>query len=75
MYAARILPASVEQIGIYSFYNCISLKDVYNYSSVPQRINTIFNRSDFTLHVPAGCEEAYRQTEQWGLIKNIVGDL
>lgn len=69
------LPASLEEIGIYSFFYCDALRDVYNYSPVPQRIAPIFNKTDFTLHVPKGSEEAYRNAEGWCQIEHIVGDL
>lgn len=68
------IPAGVETIGEYAFFHCNSLKDVYNYSPTPQSLSVIFNRTDITLHVPAGSVEEYRKANHWRKL-NIVGDL
>ena len=68
------IPASVETIGLYVLYDCDSLTDVYNYAPVPQRIPSIYNRRDITLHVPRGSEELYRQADNWN-VAEVVGDL
>ena len=68
------IPASVKTIGEYSFYYCKSLKHVYNHSTEPQELTTIFNSKDITIHVPAASLDKYRKAHHWREM-NLVGDL
>lgn len=59
------LPSNVETIGEYCFYGCTSLTDVYCQSATPPIAVESFDRKDIRIHVPAGCEDAYRQNSYW----------
>lgn len=59
------LPSNLETIGEYCFYGCTSLTDVYCQSATPPVAVESFDRKDISIHVPAGCEDAYRQNSYW----------
>ncbi len=70
------LPESLAVIDRYAFQGDVSLIDVVNLSSKPQKIDDSQFPSRFhaTLHVPEGCAEAYRSAEIWRDFANIVED-
>lgn len=59
------LPSNLETIGEYCFYGCTSLTDLYFQSAIPPVAVESFDRKDIRIHVPAGCEDAYRQNTYW----------
>lgn len=75
-----ILPQSMSFIENGAFCDDDSLTDVVNLSPKPQKIiddsyyDTFPSRFHATLHVPAGCAEAYRSAEVWCDFANIVED-
>lgn len=74
------IPESVTTIGIWAFLNCSNLKDVYTHISDPSAIDSggfIFSLdseeySGRTLHVPAGCVNAYKESDWSEYFDNIV---
>ena len=72
------IPHSVKAIGNSAFYNCRSLKSIYNYNSVPLVIDpSVFTRVDKTqciLYVPQGAVAAYQAADVWKDF-TIVGSL
>ena len=71
------IPNSVTSIGSYVFNECTSLKDVYALHSDPDAYNCSTDacfRYTATLHVPAGCKEAYASTAPWSYFDNIMED-
>lgn len=74
-----VIPQSLTIIGNGAFDGDESLTDVVNLSPKPQKIDdsyydTFPSRFHATLHVPAGCAEAYRSAEVWCDFANIVED-
>ncbi len=67
---------SVKNIGSSAFAKCENITDVFCYTeTVPTAHNEAFSDSYIqyaTLHVPADLIEAYRSTEPWNSIINIV---
>lgn len=65
------IPASVTDLGIWAFLNCDNLTDVYSHISDPSAISCggfVFSLdseeySGRTLHVPAGCADAYKNSD------------
>lgn len=73
------IPNSVTNIGQYAFCQS-NLSVVYVYRTNPSEYHCndeAFggDESSLTLHVPAGCKEAYAAIEPWSNFGNIVDDL
>lgn len=74
------IPAGVTAIGSGAFFYCTSLADVTVLNPTPVAITdyeleyTLRESAEGTLHVPAGCAEAYRAADEWKLFTNIVED-
>ena len=76
------IPAGVESIGEEAFSGCDALAEVFVGRPEPVEIaeNTFTNRSNATLHVPAGCKSAYEEAAYWqefggiGSMVNIVAN-
>lgn len=74
------IPASVTELGIWAFLNCDKLTDVYIHNSDPSSISCggftfsldSENYSGRTLHVPAGCVNAYKDAGWAEGFSNIV---
>ena len=72
------IPYSVTSIGKYAFGWCTGLKDVYALRTSPAEYGADGNcfddvpTSTCTLHVPAGCKDAYANSEPWSQFGNIV---
>ena len=74
------LPASVAEIKIWAFQNCVQLTDVYSYITDPTMVELGFNAfgldnenySSRTLHVPAGTIQAYQDSEWSNYFGKIV---
>ena len=74
------IPAGVTDIGIWAFLNCDNLKDVYTHISDPSAIEYggfVFSLdseeySGRTLHVPAGCVNAYKDSDWSEYFDSIV---
>ena len=75
-----VIPASVTDIGIWAFLNCDKLTDVYTRISDPSVISSggfVFSLdseeySGRTLHVPAGCVNAYKNSDWAEYFSKIV---
>lgn len=71
-----IIPASVETIGDNAFGYCSDLKKIYNYSNIPQAINsTVFagiDKSTCSLYVPKAEIETYKKATVWSEFKSIL---
>ena len=68
------IPQSVEYIGENAFAECSNLTSVTVRKEVPVSIDeSVFsNRTNATLYVPAGCNEAYMAAPYWQDFKDIV---
>ena len=74
------IPAGVTDIGIWAFLNCDNLRDVYCHISDPSVIDLggfTFSLdseeySGRTLHVPAGCVNAYKESDWSEYFSTIV---
>ena len=72
------IPARVTEVKIWAFENCTSLTDVYCHIADPNAINSLAfsleseNYANRTLHVPAGCVDAYKEAGWNGYFGNIV---
>lgn len=73
------IPVSVSSIGSYVLYGCNPVPDVCCLSPTPLRLSQyVFAQTDLsqaTLHVPAGCRQAYLSMPGWKDFGNIVDDL
>jgi hypothetical protein len=81
-----ILPEHITLIGEGAFYGCLDLKDIYCSHSDPSAYNCqagtyglyrmfeLVPKENVTLHVPAGCGDAYRALEPWSDFGTIVED-
>jgi len=68
------IPASIKSIGDRAFNECWEVKEIYNYATVPQKINSeVFSGFDksIPLYVPAGSIEAYHNAKGWNEFTNI----
>ena len=76
------IPNSVTSIGLLAFNACTSLLSVTSLNLLPPTAPLGFELVCFddetyqnaTLHVPAGCKEAYQQAECWKNFLNIQDD-
>lgn len=72
------IPESVTSIGVGAFQFCTGLKDVYALRTSPAEYGADGNcfddvpTSTCTLHVPAGCKDAYASLAPWSAFENIV---
>ena len=69
------IPASVTTIGNFAFYYCINLSKVVSFIKEPFVIqNNTFRGidEDCILYVPAASVDAYKETDGWMQVKNIV---
>jgi len=72
------IPARVTEVKIWAFDNCTSLTDVYCHIADPNAINSLAfsleseNYANRTLHVPAGCVDAYKEAGWNEYFGNIV---
>ncbi len=70
------LPDGLTSIGENAFGFCSHLTSVYNYSTLPQSINSyVFkyvNTSTCTLYVPEESIELYRAADGWKEFTNII---
>ena len=72
------IPESVTSIGEFAFYYCTGLKDVYALRTSPAEYGAAEScfygvpTSTCTLHVPAGCKDAYASLAPWSAFENIV---
>lgn len=74
------IPATVTTLGLWAFLNCDNLKDVYVHYTDPEAVS--FGSSAFTLdseayagrtlHVPAGCANAYKNSDWADFFGKIV---
>ena len=69
-----IIPKNVTSIGGFAFSGCSGLTSVTVNVKTPLTItaNTFSNRTNATLHVPAGCKSAYEAADYWKDFKEIV---
>ena len=76
--AAVVLPAHLEEIQSRAFENCHSLNYIQCLSSTPPVLDgSAFNgveKNNFTLVVPEGAEDAYRNADGWKEFKRISTD-
>ncbi len=72
------IPNSVTSIGNNAFFWCEGLKDIYALRTSPAEYGADGNcfddvpTSTCTLHVPAGCKDAYASLAPWNAFENIV---
>jgi len=68
------IPATVNAIGNYAFYNCNALKTIFNYAATPQSINanvfTGVDKKACSLYVPKSAFELYAAKDVW---KEFIG--
>ena len=69
-----IIPKNVTSIGGFAFSGCSGLTSVTVNVKTPCTItaNTFSNRTNATLHVPAGYKSAYEAADYWKEFKEIV---
>lgn len=69
-----VIPNSVTSIGA-SAFRCENLVSVTVEHEAPLTISwdTFSNRANATLHVPGGCQAAYKAADYWKEFKQIVG--
>lgn len=73
--AKLVIGKNVTSIEDYAFYGDIIVKDVYNYSTVPQSISFLtFSDTSGVLHVPVGCTSAYMSADGWKEFSSILDD-
>ncbi|MDO4971016.1 MAG: leucine-rich repeat protein [Bacteroidales bacterium] len=68
------IPEGVVEMGDYVFLRCPNLKDVYNYASLPQDANELFESPKVRVHVKKASLKAYREHPVWGK-QTLVADL
>ncbi|MBR1652077.1 MAG: leucine-rich repeat domain-containing protein [Alloprevotella sp.] len=75
------IPAKVNSIGSWAFMGCTGLTDVYTLRTDAASYNAVNDAfyanhaANATLHVPAGCKEAYASTAPWSFFGSIVDDI
>lgn len=71
-----IIPKVVELIDVNAFYGCSSINSIVSYAETPPVLgeNAFYgvNKDNFTVEVPAGCVEAYRQAPGWREFKRFA---
>lgn len=71
-----IIPENVELIEKKAFYGCSSISSIVCKGEVPPVVceNAFYgvNKDNFTVEVPAGCVEAYRQAPGWSEFKRFA---
>lgn len=71
-----VIPENVELIEDHAFYGCSSVSSIICKGKTPPIIceNAFFaiNKDNFTVEVPAGCVEAYRQAPGWREFKRFA---
>ena len=73
-------PSTLTRIGYYGIAWCGQLENIYCYATTPPEIQSYYNYEGsydgnfdrLTLHVPAGCVEAYQSANGWGKSMDIV---
>lgn len=64
-----IIPRNVELIDVNAFYGCYSINSIISYAETPPVLceNAFYgvNKDNFTVEVPVGCVETYRQAQGW----------
>lgn len=75
------IPESIVSIDCMAIYDCSQLRDIVNLAKTPQTIVGTYPQTfqplmqeEATLHVPAGCKEAYKSAPYWHYFTNIVED-
>lgn len=75
---AIVLPEKLEEIGSNAFENCYSLNYIQCLGSTPPVLNaSAFNgveKNNFTVVVPEGAEDTYRNADGWKEFKRISTD-
>lgn len=71
-----VIPENVELIEVNAFYGCSAIASIVSHAEVPPVIceNAFHgvNKDNFTVEVPAGCVDAYRQAPGWCEFKRIA---
>ena len=71
-----IIPKVVELIDVNAFYGCSSINSIVSYAETPPVLgeNAFYgvNKDNFTVEVPAGCVDAYRQAPGWREFKRFA---
>ena len=71
-----MIPENVELIDERAFYGCSSISSIVCKGEVPPVVceNAFYgvNKDNFTVEVPAGCVEAYRQAPGWSEFKRFA---
>ena len=71
------IPAGIDQINNYTFYNCSGLTKFVNHNPIPQNVGTgafdSVNLSNVILYVPASSKTAYAVADIWKTFKEIRG--
>lgn len=71
-----MIPENVELIDERAFYGCASISSIVCKGEVPPVVceNAFYgvNKDNFTVEVPAGCVEAYRQAPGWSEFKRFA---
>lgn len=74
-----VLPSTLDSIGYFAFLECFKLKDITVKATTPplcgeregyHPFNDSFTTA--TLHVPAGCTDAYKEAETWKKFQTIT---
>ncbi|MBO5471219.1 MAG: leucine-rich repeat protein [Bacteroidales bacterium] len=70
-----VIPENVELIEGQAFSECSSINSIVSYAEIPPVIGEDafygVSKENFTVEVPAGCVEAYRQAPGWKEFKRI----
>lgn len=71
-----VIPENVELIDEKAFYECSSIGSIVSFAEVPPVLgsNAFYgvNKDNFTVEVPAGCVDAYRQAPGWREFKRFA---
>ena len=71
------IPAGINQIFDYTFYNCSGLTKFVNHNPIPQSVGAdpfySVNLSNVILYVPSSSKEAYASANVWKTFKEIRG--